>query len=48
MDKLINKNLVTHPWALHSLRPVTHVCISNVTIINSDSGLSAGGHQAII
>ena len=27
---------------------VTHICVGNLTIIDSDNGLSAGRHQAII
>ena len=27
---------------------VTHICVSKLTIIGSDNGLSPGGHQAII
>ena len=33
---------------INSLRPVTHICISNVTIIVSDNDLVPGQHQAII
>ena len=28
--------------------PVTHICVSNLTIIGSDNGLAPGRHQAII
>ena len=30
------------------LGQMTHVCIGNLTIIDSDNGLSPGQHQAII
>ena len=33
---------------LNPLRPVTHICIGNLTIIGSDNGLSPGRRQAII
>ena len=34
--------------SLTHLGPVTHICISNLTIIGSDNGLSPGRRQAII
>ena len=35
-------------WTLTHRGRVTHVCVSNLTIIGSDNGLSPDRHQAII
>ena len=35
-------------WWLSHWGRVTHLCVGNVTIINSDNGLSSGWYQAII
>ena len=37
-----------HELALTHWGRVTHICVSNQTIIGSDNGLSPGRHQAII
>ena len=42
MRTKINSSLETH-WGR-----VTHLCVSKLTIIGSDNGLSPGRHQAII
>ena len=34
--------------SFNPLRRVTHICVSNLTIIVSDNGLSPGGRQAIV
>ena len=33
---------------INSLRPITRICVSKLSIIGSDKGLSPGRHQAII
>ena len=35
-------------WRLNSLRPMTHTCVSKLTITGSDNGLAPGRCQAII
>ena len=37
-----------HAWELTHWGRVTHICVSKLTIIGSDNGLSLGRHQAII
>ena len=39
---------VHHIPSIYSLRPVTYICISELTIIGSDKGLSPGHCQSII
>ena len=42
-----NKNTFIKKMHLTHWDPVTHICISNLTIIGSDNGLSPGRRQAI-
>ena len=39
---------ILSPWPLTHWGRVTHICVSNLTIIDSDNGLSPGRYQAII
>ena len=41
-------NVQVHTNALTHWGRVTHICVSKLTIIGSDNGLSPGRHQAII
>ena len=43
----VNRNPGLYCWLTHWGR-VTHICVSQLTIIGSDNGLSPGRHQAII
>ena len=42
---IFNKSM---PWPLTHWGRVTHICVSKLTSIGSDNGLSPGQHQAII
>ena len=47
MDTKMYNKVETFPWLTH-WGQLTHICISKLTIIGSDKGLSPGQHQAII
>ena len=48
-SQIIHTNILLYIWcSLTRWGWVTHICISTITIIGSDNGLSPGRHQAII